>query len=119
MPEAKHLVLGGPMMGMAQTSLDVPVLKGTSGILALTHRLAERPELACIRCGRCLEACPMFLNPSRFALLVRNERVEELKAQHVMNCFECASCSFVCPSAIPLVHLIRVGKGLVRERSSK
>lgn len=116
-PGVRQVIFGGPMMGAAQKNLDVPVLKGTSGILALTRPMDIVQEEPCIRCGRCLEACPMFLNPCRFALLSRNERVEALEAHHVLSCFECASCSFVCPSHIPLVQLIRVGKAMVRNKA--
>ncbi|MBI2375786.1 MAG: electron transport complex subunit RsxC [Deltaproteobacteria bacterium] len=115
LPEARQVVLGGPMMGFAQKDLDAPVVKGTSGILVLTEPARMVEEYACIRCGRCLEACPMFLNPSRLAYLVRVERPDALKAQHLLDCFECASCSFVCPSNIPLVQLMRIGKALVRK----
>jgi electron transport complex, RnfABCDGE type, C subunit len=73
LPEARQLILGGPMMGQSQKSLDVPVTKGTSGILALTRPMEVVQEEPCIPCGRCLEACPMFLNPSRLQLLVRAE----------------------------------------------
>ena len=118
-PEAKQLILGGPMMGQSQKSLDVPVTKGTSGILALTHPMAIAHEEPCIRCGRCLDACPMFLNPSRLALVVRAEDPAALKANNVMDCVECASCSFVCPSYIPLVQMIRVGKALVRQKEAR
>jgi len=114
-PETKQLILGGPMMGQAQANLDVPVLKGTSGLLAFTEPKAFVEEDPCIRCGRCLEACPMFLNPSRLAALVRAEQVDDLKSHHVTDCFECASCSFACPSHIPLVQLMRMGKALARK----
>lgn len=115
--DAQQVVLGGPMMGMAQKSLDVPTLKGASGILCLDRRSAvPQREYACIRCGRCLEACPMRLNPTRLAQLARAEWVDELEAQQLMNCFECASCSFVCPSRIPLVQWMRMGKGMLRNR---
>ena len=119
LPSARQVVLGGPMMGMAQKSLDVPVTKGTSGILVLTKRSEIEREEPCIRCGRCLEACPMFLNPSRLAQLTRAELTDDLKALNVLDCFECASCSFSCPSRIPLVQLIRVGKALVRQKDSQ
>jgi len=111
----REVILGGPMMGAAQKSLDVPILKGSSGVLAFTEPHPQLLEQPCIRCGRCLEACPMHLNPSRLAILTREERDEELAALHVADCFECASCSFVCPSYIPLVQLIRMGKALVRQ----
>jgi electron transport complex protein RnfC len=114
-PETKQVIMGGPMMGLAQKRLDVPVIKGISGVLALTAPAAIREEDPCIRCGRCLEACPMFLNPSRLALSARFEQVEGLIEHNVMDCFECASCSFSCPSNIPLVQLIRVGKAMVRK----
>jgi electron transport complex protein RnfC len=119
LPSAREVIFGGPMMGMAQKSLNVPVLKGTSGILCL-DRGATAPlrEYPCIRCGRCLEACPMFLNPTRLAQLARAELLDELEAHHLMNCFECASCSFVCPSHIPLVQWIRIGKANLRHRKA-
>lgn len=120
LPETRQLILGGPMMGQAQSRLDVPVLKGTSGIVALTRR-GPGPALEepCIRCGRCIDACPMFLNPSRLATLVRADEIAMLEAQHQLTCFECASCSFVCPSHIPLVQLMRMGKALIREEAKK
>jgi electron transport complex protein RnfC len=116
LPSAHQVVLGGPMMGMAQKSLDVPVLKGTSGILCMDRATTvEFQELPCIRCGRCLEACPLFLNPTRLAQLIRAERVEELDGHHLMSCFECAACSYACPSRIPLVQWMRVGKAMLRK----
>ena len=115
LPDAHQVVLGGPMMGMAQKSLDVPMLKGSSGVLCLNRgAAAPQHEHPCIRCGRCAEACPMFLNPTRLAQLARFEHVEDLEANALLNCFECASCSFVCPSHIPLVQWIRVGKAMLR-----
>jgi electron transport complex protein RnfC len=118
-PATRQVIFGGPMMGLAQKRLDVPVIKGVSGVLALTHRIPIVKEEPCIRCGRCLEACPMVLNPSRLALLVRYEQVEALPEFNIMDCFECASCSFSCPSNIPLVQMIRVGKAMVRARGRK
>ena len=118
LPETQQVILGGPMMGAAQKNLEAPVIKGTSGILAFIEPPPVVHEDPCIRCGRCLEACPIFLNPSRLSLLTRNEQVEELATLNVTDCCECASCSFVCPSHIPLVQLMRVGKAMVRQRKA-
>lgn len=119
-PETVEVVMGGSMMGMPLASLEMPVLKGTSGILAFTEaeaRLAN--EYTCIRCGRCVDACPQFLNPSRLARLAKARRWEEMESTFVFDCVECDSCSFSCPSGIPIVQLIRVGKQRIREEKAK
>ncbi len=114
--KTKEIIMGGPMMGFPIASLDVPVLKGSSGILAFTRdETARPPEYTCIRCGRCLEACPYFLNPSRLALLSRNRRYEETTEYHVMDCVECGACSYACPSNIPITQLIRTAKDNLRQ----
>ncbi|MBI5286942.1 MAG: electron transport complex subunit RsxC [Deltaproteobacteria bacterium] len=111
-----EVIMGGPMMGIAQTTLDVPVVKATSGIIVLTgselHPLTYEP---CIRCARCVEACPMSLMPFRIADLGRLYRVEDFKFWGGLVCIECGCCSYVCPSKRPLVQWIRVGKVKVRE----
>lgn len=113
----RQLIMGGPMMGMAQKNLDAPVIKGTSGLLGFTESLQrEVREHPCIRCGRCLDACPMLLNPSRLAMLVNSNHLDQLDQYHLMDCIECGSCSFTCPSHIPLVQLIRHGKALIRQK---
>jgi len=117
-PNTREVIMGGPMMGAAQKNLEVPVLKGTSGVLAFTQPTPRYQEEACIRCGRCLEACPMYLNPSRLASLTREERPEDLGTHNIFDCCECASCSYVCPSFIPLVQLMRLGKALVRQQKA-
>jgi len=115
--QASRVLLGGPMMGMVQKSLDVPVVKGTSGLLVLTDReVQDITTYNCIRCGRCLEACPLFLNPARLGQLAKKGLWEEMAGNHVMDCFECGACSYSCPSGIPLVQYIRVGKSIVRQR---
>ena len=111
-----ELVMGGPMMGMAIASLDVPILKGSSGILAFTAASQIRPkEYPCIRCGRCLQACPYFLNPSRLARLGKARRYSEMQDAFVMDCVECGSCTYACPSRIPIVQLIRTAKSQLRQ----
>jgi electron transport complex protein RnfC len=116
----REVVMGGPMMGAPLASLDVPVVKGTSGLLAFTEAEARLPtEYTCIKCGRCVEACPQFLNPSRLGRLGRAGRWEEMLAYHAMDCVECGSCSFACPSGIPIVQLIRVAKGALREKAAR
>ncbi len=111
---SNRVFLGGPMMGAAAPSLDISITKGTSGVVAFTDSEAERTHrqvYPCIRCGYCVDACPIFLNPSQLGLLARNEEYERMADEfHLMDCFECGSCSFVCPSHIPLVQQFRVAK---------
>lgn len=115
--DTARILLGGPMMGAVQKSLDVPVVKGTSGLLVLGNtEVREFEEYNCIRCGKCVEACPLFLNPARMGLLAKKGLWEDMLDYHVMDCFECGSCSFVCPSGIPLVQSFRVAKGIMREK---
>jgi len=117
--EAREVVMGGPMMGSPLSSLDVPILKGTSGLLAFTEAEARLPnEYTCVRCGRCVDACPNFLNPSRLGRLARAGRFEDMERFHVNDCMECGSCSYACPSGIPIVQLIRVAKSALRERKA-
>jgi electron transport complex protein RnfC len=119
-PETKEVILGGPMMGMPISSLDVPILKGNSGILAFTEAQTARPkEYACVRCGRCAEACPYFLNPSLLGRLSRARRFDDAENTFAMDCMECGSCTFACPSSIPLVQLIRVAKTEIRKKKAR
>jgi electron transport complex protein RnfC len=119
-PDARQVLFGGPMMGSPQANLDVPVLKGTSGIVCLTEVLAPaRREYACIRCSACLDACPVFLNPSQLGALAKRGRYEEMLDLNIMDCIECGSCSYVCPSNIPLVQRFKVAKGLLRVKQLK
>jgi H+/Na+-translocating ferredoxin:NAD+ oxidoreductase subunit C len=115
--DAARILLGGPMMGMVQKSLDVPVIKGTGGILVLSgDEVQEQETYSCIRCSKCVDACPIFLNPSMMGLLAKKGLWEEMLDYNVMDCFECACCSYVCPSNIPLVQSFRVAKGMIREQ---
>jgi electron transport complex protein RnfC len=117
---SEQVVMGGPMMGMPLASLDVPVLKGTSGLLVfpVSGDVSFAEEYQCVKCGRCLDACANFLNPSRLARLARAERFEEMERYFVYDCMECAACSFACPSNVPIVQLIRVAKSELRKRKA-
>jgi len=118
--DTREVLFGGPMMGSAQYNLDVPIMKGTSGVLCLTAaEVSERVEYPCIRCSSCLDACPVFLNPSQLGMLARSGRYDEMRGLHIMDCMECGSCSYVCPSNIPLVQRFRVSKALLREHDAR
>lgn len=109
------LVMGGPMMGMAQFSEEAPVIKGTSGLLALTKEETNTYKTrACIGCGKCVEACPMGLEPLMFARLAAFEQWEQLKEYSLMDCIECGSCAYICPANRPLTEAIKIGKSKLR-----
>ncbi|MBC7253661.1 MAG: electron transport complex subunit RsxC [Actinobacteria bacterium] len=113
MSHPAKVIMGGPMMGLAQHTLEVPVVKGTSGILALSDREAsyEVPrEPVCIRCGRCVEACPMNLIPTYLAVFSHRERWEEARRLNINDCIECGCCAYACPTRNPIVQLIKFGK---------
>jgi electron transport complex protein RnfC len=115
--DAEEIIFGGPMMGVAQSSLDVPIVKGTTGVIVLaTPDINPASSFPCIRCGRCLDACPVFLNPSALADYARKSRYEEMEQMHVMDCMLCGSCSYVCPSKIPLAQLFQASKTQIRKR---
>lgn len=118
--DAAKLIMGGPMMGMAQWSDAVPVIKGTSGLLVMTKAEAERdPEEPCIGCGRCVSVCPVFLLPTNIARLGQLDRWEEADALGITECIECGSCTFICPSNRNLVQHIRFGKATVMTEKRK
>jgi len=112
--ETVQVFMGGPMMGIAQYDLSVPVIKATSGIVCTTNYKQVEP-LACIGCGSCVQSCPMFLMPTRLARLSYIRHWSDADTMGIMNCIECGSCAYVCPSSIPLVQWIRVGKQKVYE----
>jgi electron transport complex protein RnfC len=113
-----RVFLGGPMMGQALPSLDIPITKGTSGFIAFTDtQTAAQAEYPCIRCAYCVDACPLFLNPSQLGLLAGAGELERMADEfNLMDCFECGSCSYVCPSHIPLVQRFRAAKSQLRKR---
>ena len=111
--DAAKVISGGPMMGKAVANLDASTLKGTSALLFLTEAQTRRaPETACIRCGKCADACPMGLEPFLLQKLSRIKDTEALEANAAQDCIECGCCLYSCPAHIPLLDIIRTGKGL-------
>ncbi|MDI3521598.1 MAG: H+/Na+-translocating ferredoxin:NAD+ oxidoreductase subunit [Anaerophaga sp.] len=105
---------GGPMMGKALVNLDVPVTKGSSGILVLPYEQAHRaPVENCIRCSKCISACPMGLEPYLLMIEAEKKLWDRAESDSIMDCIECGSCSFTCPAHRPLLDYIRLGKGEV------
>ncbi len=118
------IIGGGPMMGKALATPEVPVVKGTSGILLMREEESHRaPESPCIRCSKCTQVCPMGLEPFLLSRLARIGRFEEAEKEKVMDCIECGSCQYTCPAHIPLLDYLRLGKNkvgaLIRARSKK
>lgn len=112
--DAVKVISGGPMMGKAIANLDAATLKGTSSLLFLTsEQTLRKPESGCIRCGRCADACPMGLEPFLLNKLARRGMDAELEANAVQDCIECGCCLYSCPANIPLLDIIRIGKGRV------
>ena len=113
LPENTAKVIGGgPMMGRTIVNIESPIMKGTSGILIISNKEAARkPVRECIRCGKCVSACPMGLEPYLLAKLSMFNLLERMEEEKVMDCIECGSCSFTCPSTRPLLDYIRLGKG--------
>lgn len=118
--DVTEILFGGPMMGAPQTDLDVPIIKGTTGVVVLTRAETERqPAYPCIHCGRCLDACPVFLNPQLLGSLAQVGRYEEMESSHLADCMLCGACSYVCPSNIPLSQMFALGKAALRKMSAK
>ncbi|HEX8962261.1 MAG TPA: 4Fe-4S dicluster domain-containing protein, partial [Rhodocyclaceae bacterium] len=120
--ESIEVVFGGPMMGSAVASLDTPITKGVGGILVFRGKevqaRASRKTYPCIKCGECVESCPMGLNPSTLGMLaVKREYQAMADGYRLGACFECGSCTYVCPANIPLVQHFRVAKQMLRRNS--
>jgi len=125
LPEGDNKVLaGGPMMGKALTSLDVPICKGTNCVTVLTGKDPHRKEAQpCIRCAKCVSVCPMGLEPYLLATVSSMKNWERAEAEDITSCIECGSCMFTCPAHRPLLDNIRQGKstvmGIIRARNAK
>jgi len=103
---------GGPMMGIPLPDLDVAVIKGTNGIIA--YDTEHSVEVSCIKCGRCVDVCPMELSPLYFSKFFDEENWQGMKDKNIMDCIECRSCEYICSSKIPLTQKIKAGKAAVR-----
>lgn len=118
--EPCKILTGGPMMGLAIVGTDLPVLKQNNAILAFTADDAVlKPETDCIRCGRCVAACPMSLMPTNIVKAAKIKDVDTLKRAGVTVCMECGSCAFACPAGKPLVQHMRLAKAILREEGNK
>ena len=118
--KTERVISGGPMMGFAQSNLDAPVVKATNSILCLMkdeNGAAENP--VCLRCGKCVEACPMRLQPLYMYRYVNANRLDQLERLNLMDCMECGCCAFTCPGKLPLVEKFRLGKKMMREAGKK
>jgi len=119
--EIAEVYMGGPMMGVAVSNLDISITKGTSGILVFGKKDVRREETIypCIKCGACVDACPISLNPSKLGILAKFESYDKMVNEYnLMDCFECGSCSYVCPSHIPLVQYFRLSKARYKRHTA-
>ncbi|MDP8215920.1 MAG: electron transport complex subunit RsxC [Candidatus Kaelpia imicola] len=115
--EPVKIIFGGPMMGITQVSLDTPILKGTSGVLLLSKKFAsDYKEYPCIRCSQCVDLCSMNLMPTKIAHFVKHGKWDLLDEYNISDCIECGCCSYICPSRIPLLDYIKLGKDYLKNR---
>lgn len=118
--EPAKIIMGGPMMGMTQFSLAAPATRGTSGLLLFTaDQVEQRREGPCIRCARCVQACPAHILPTTIAAYARLDLIEEAEVYNAMDCIECGCCTYSCPASLPLVQAIRSAKGAILAQRRK
>lgn len=118
--DAGKVILGGPMTGFAQPSLNIAAVKGTSGVVVLSKdEVGSFEPQPCIKCARCVDVCPQFLMPVNLAKYASHDMLEELEDYQVLNCIECGSCSFICPAKRPLMQYIKIGKAEVIAKKRK
>ncbi|QUH26047.1 electron transport complex subunit RsxC [Serpentinicella alkaliphila] len=118
--EPKKLIMGGPMMGLAQYTDEISITKGSSGVIVFDEAEARMPEPSnCIRCGRCVSICPAFLRPVQIAEYSKHNMMEHAEKYRALDCIECGSCSYICPSKLPLLHSIRVAKNAIVAKKRK
>ena len=118
--EGGKVIAGGPMTGPAQHTLEVPVAKGTTAVLVLPPAEAALPEAGpCIRCGRCVDICPMGLEPIFISAYMLRDETEKLEGLHADACIACGSCSFICPAKLPLTQGCVLARDYVRKHKAK
>jgi len=118
--DAGKVILGGPMTGFAQPSLNIAAVKGTSGVVVLSKdEVGSFEPQPCIKCARCVDVCPQFLMPVNLSKYASHDMLEELEDYQVLNCIECGSCSFICPAKRPLMQYIKIGKAEVIAKKRK
>ena len=114
------VIMGGPMMGISVNDIKAPLIKMNNAILALTkEESGSHLETECIRCARCIQACPMNLSPTVMYHAIKINDMEHAEKLHVMSCIECGSCSYACPAKIPLVHWFREAKNVIHNQGGK